>query len=161
MGLPRPLSPHPPWNNAHSGLQAHSPTGAPSFYSEAPWGIGGSPPMETPFVFVPHDCHKAEDFSVASMPWSLWISWNMPEGPQDNLTTQLARVMCGLCRAWGDCRLGPDGVPVAKSVWELKSALLVTSSHTRDPAATVIFLNYKIHIKIAILTIFKCTVRLR
>lgn len=94
-----------------------------------------SPPKKLLPFYTP-DCHKVEVFSIASMPCSLRIPWNMPEGPQENLTVHLAQVRGGLSQAQESFHLVPDGCQLLKV---LKSSL-PTSSHTKDPAAIVIFL---------------------
>lgn len=94
-----------------------------------------SPPRKL-LPFCTPDCHKVEVFSIASMPCSLRIPWNMPEGPQGNLTMHLAQVRGGLSQAQESFHLVPDGCQLLK-VFKLA---LPTSSHTKDPAAIVIFL---------------------
>lgn len=48
----------------------------------------GAGPPGTPSCFVPSACHKAEDFSLASILSSPQTSWGMPDSLQENLTMQ-------------------------------------------------------------------------
>lgn len=70
------------------------------------------------------------------------------KGPRRTSLGSQPLVRCGLSRAQGGFHLVPNGMPLAKFDWASKSALLLTSFHPRDPAATVTFSNCgKIHVK--------------